>query len=125
MTTLGYVRSWLLVAGMIGSMTAAQIFFKMAGLESLEGDGLMKSWILNSWLWVSLVVSAVGMLFWFFALRRLSLSIAYPWTAIIYVLTPLCSVLVFNDLLTTQYGVGMIFIVLGIFITTTSESKRG
>ena len=110
---------------MIGSMTAAQIFFKMAGLESLEGVGLMKSWILNPWLWVSLVASAVGMLFWFFVLRCLSLSIAYPWTAMIYVLTPLCSVLVFSDLLTTQYGVGMLFIVLGIFITTSGASKRG
>ena len=125
MTPFRYVRSWLLVAGMIGSMTAAQIFFKMAGLESLEGVGLMKSWILNPWLWVSLVASAVGMLFWFFVLRCLSLSIAYPWTAMIYVLTPLCSVLVFSDLLTTQYGVGMLFIVLGIFITTSGASKRG
>ena len=43
----------------------------------------------------------------------------------IYVLTPLCSVLVFSDLLTTQYGVGMLFIVLGIFITTSGASKRG
>lgn len=125
MTAFGYVRSWLLVAGMIGSMTAAQIFFKMAGLESLEGAGFMKSWILNSWLWISLGASAVGMLFWLFALRRLSLSIAYPWTAMIYVLTPLCSVFVFNDLLTIQYGIGMIFIVLGIYITTSGASKRG
>lgn len=119
MKAFGSLFSWLLVAGMVCSMTAAQLFFKMAGLKSLEGIGVMESWILNSWLWISFVASAVGMLCWLFALQGLPLSIAYPWTAMIYVLTPLCSVLVFQDILSFQYGIGMVFIVFGVVITTS------
>lgn len=124
MITFGFIRSWLLVAGMICSMTAAQLSFKMAGLESLEAIGLMESWILNPWLWTALVSSGIGMLFWLFALRRLPLSIAYPWTALIYVLTPLFSALVFQDILSIRYGIGMALIVLGVLITTSASSQQ-
>lgn len=105
-------------------MTTAQILFKMAGLESLNGIGLVDSWIFNSWLWASFIASAVGMLFWLVALRHLSLSVAYPWTALIYVLTPLCSAWVFDDLLTMQYGIGMIFIVFGIGMTSLGQAHE-
>jgi len=115
--------SWLLVAGMIFSMTAAQIFFKMAGLKSLGAVGFMGGWIQNSWVWAAFAVSGIGMLFWLLALRHLPLSIAYPWTAMIYVLTPLGSVLVFQDILSIQYGIGIAFIVLGVFIATSGANK--
>lgn len=118
-----YVGSWLLLAGMVCSMTIAQLFFKMAGLKSLEVVDFMGAWILNPWLWTAFVASGLGMIFWLFALRHLSLSIAYPWTALIYVLTPLFSTLFFHDLLSIQYGIGMTFIVFGIFITTSGASE--
>ena len=111
------------MVGMICSMTTAQIFFKMAGLKSLKSIGIMESWLLNPWLWTAFLASGLGMLFWLFALRQLSLSIAYPWTAMIYVLTPLFSALIFRDLLRVQYGIGMAFIVFGIFVTTSGASE--
>lgn len=119
------MRTWLPVAGMICSMTVAQILFKMAGLELSVGGGTMNSWILNIWLWVSLIASGLGLLFWLVTLRHMPLSVAHPWTAMIYVLTPLCSVFIFNESLTGSYVIGMVFIVFGIYITTSSFSGRG
>lgn len=104
-------------------MTVAQLFFKLAGIRSLEEIGVIESFLLNSWVWASFVATATGTICWFFALRQLPLSIAYPWTAMIYVLTPLCSVFVFQDLFSIQYGIGMGFIVVGIFITTSGVTK--
>lgn len=109
---------------MVCSMTTAQLAFKMAGLKSLEAADLMDSWLLNSWMWMAFVASGLGMLFWLLALRRLPLSIAYPWTAMIYVLTPLLSALVFRDLLSIRYGIGMAFIVFGVVITTSGAGER-
>lgn len=122
MTAFGSLFSWLWVGGMVCSMTIAQLFFKFAGIKSLKGDSVLGSLILNPWLWGSFAASAVGTICWFFALRRLPLSVAYPWTAMIYVFTPLCSALVFQDLLSIQYGIGMGFIVVGILITTSGTS---
>jgi len=119
-----YFRSWLLVAGMVCSMIAAQLSFKMASFKVLGAVGFMDSWILNSWLWTAIIASGLGALFWLFALRCLPLSIAYPWTAMIYVLTPLFSALVFKDVLSFQYGIGITFIVFGVFITTFGASER-
>lgn len=124
MKAYGDYRSWLLVAGMVFSMTAAQLLFKKAGLQTLESGDLMGSWVRNSWMWTAFIVSGLGTVCWLFALRRLSLTMVYPWTAMIYVLTPLLSAFIFDDLLSVQYGLGMTLIVFGIFITTTGASQQ-
>ncbi len=114
----------IFLVGMIVSMTTSQIMFKLAGNYSTAQHELLYSFLLNTWLWAGLLASGAGMACWLLTLRNMPLAIAYPWTALIYVLTPLCSVLVFKELLTVRYGIGMVFIVLGIFITTSGASKR-
>jgi len=51
-------------------------------------------------------------------LRHIPLTLAHPWTALIYVSTPIASVLFFGDALNTRYIVGMIGIVCGVTLAT-------
>ena len=115
--------AWLSVAGMVFCMTFAQVFFKLAGLYSAHNESLLNTFIFNPWLLVALASSSAGMLLWLLALRHLPLSIAYPWTALVYILTPLISALLFQDVLSLHYILGMGCVIAGVFITTTSITR--
>lgn len=74
------------------------------------------AFIVNPWLWGSFLASGMGLVFWSIALRGMPLAKAYPWTAMIYVLTSIASILVFNDSVDFRYCTGMVLVVLGVFI---------
>lgn len=112
--------AWGLVLGMVLCTTTAQIIFKLAAQYSLAHAGIENGWILNPWLWFALAASILGMGFWMLALKRLPLAVAYPWTASVYVLTPLVSTWAFQDTVSPQYIAGLVFVCLGILITTRS-----
>lgn len=120
-TSLG--PAWVMVGGALFFTTAAQVFFKLAGLNTIEQTGFTDAWILNLWLWAAFAAYTVSVAFWLFALRYLPLSLAYPWTAMVYVLVPLISWILFNDVLSLRYLLGMTCIVGGIFITNSGMSK--
>jgi len=111
------------LAGMILFMTAAQVMFKFAGNHALAQMGLVRALMSNPWLWIGLLFSAAGMLCWLLTLRKIPLASAYPWTAIIYVFTPLASALLFDDPLGVKYLLGLTSIVAGVFFTTGGVSS--
>lgn len=120
-------RAWLSIAflaGMIMLMTAAQVMFKLAGDHALAQMGLVRSLISNPWLWIGLLFSAAGMLCWLLTLRKISLASAYPWTALIYVFTPLASALLFDDPLGAKYLLGLTSIVAGVFFTAGGANSE-
>lgn len=118
------ILSWAFVSGMILSMTVAQILFKYSALYLSDQTGVVNSWLLNPWLWWAFFSTIVGMVFWLLALRDLPLSRAYPWTAVIYVLTPLVSMHYFDDHLNLNFFIGMFLIVLGVIITTSNAESN-
>jgi drug/metabolite transporter (DMT)-like permease len=99
-------------------MTLAQFFYKCAGSWLVEYK--FQYFILNIWLWLGLVASIFGMIFWLITLNKVPLSKAYPWTAIIYIFTPLLGLIFWNEQLDFNYLMGLFFILLGIFICTKS-----
>lgn len=113
------LRAWLSVAGMVCCMTTAQIFFKLSGMYTVHRADLIQAWVFNPWIWTALTASAASMIFWLYALRRLPLSRAYPWTAMIFVLVPLGSALIFNEVLSLRYLLGMNCIFMGVFFTSS------
>lgn len=116
--------SVLFLAGMIASMTAAQVMFKFAGNHAADQAGLIGAFVSNPWLWAGLLSSGVGMVCWLLTLRKLPLASAYPWTALIYVFTPLASTALFGEILSGKYLLGMICIVAGVFITAGGVDTR-
>jgi drug/metabolite transporter (DMT)-like permease len=122
LTQSSFPRLWLL--GMIILMTAAQVMFKLAGNHAGVQLTLVSALISNPWLWAGLLLSAAGMVCWLLTLRKVSLSKAYPWTALIYVLTPLASAWLFGDALDSKYLLGLASIVAGVFLTAGGVSPE-
>lgn len=113
----------LFTFGMVLCTAAAQIFMKLAGQHSLESSDLAGQFYTNPWLWISLAFSGSGLLFWMIALRSIPLSKAYPWTALIYVLTPIASIVLFNDTLNIKQIFGLSCIVLGVVLTSLGAKR--
>jgi drug/metabolite transporter (DMT)-like permease len=113
-------RFALPLAAMIAAMAVAQLLFKQAGMLARTGAHWADALVFNPWLWAGLAISAVGMVCWLLTLHRMPLSVAYPWTALIYALTPLGSRWLFGEVFDSRYIVGMALIVVGISLTASS-----
>ena len=120
------IKSWvdsrkasvISLIGMISFMVTSQVMFKLAGNYSIGKGDIISSLVLNPWLWIGLLSSIGGMGCWLLVLRKLSLASAYPWTALVYVLTPLASALLFGEILTGKYLLGLVCIVAGVYVTS-------
>lgn len=117
------MKSIASLGGMILCMTASQILLKLAGQHSAAHAGAADGFMRNPWLWAALCASAGGVGCWLLTLRRLPLSVAYPWTALIYVLTPLAGVWLFAEALTGRYALGMALILAGVILTSRGVTR--
>lgn len=108
----------LFLAGMILCMTTSQVLLKYAGIYAATYVNLVDSFLFNPWLWSALCASGVGMFCWMLTLRHLPLSVAYPWTALIYGITPLLAAWLFSEILTGRYAIGLMLIFAGVLLTS-------
>ena len=98
-------------------MTTGQILFKKA---SLAGGGA--SWqasFLNPWMVAALTLYGGATVLWVWLLRSTPLSVAYPFTALSYVLVPLAAIAVFGEVLSWRYAFGCALIITGIIFTSS------
>jgi len=81
----------------------------------MNADSL-KSLLSSPIIWGGLVLFGLSAIVWLFALSRASLSFAYPFAALSYVLIVLFSVLVLHEDVPVLRWVGVGFIVTGILL---------
>jgi uncharacterized membrane protein len=81
----------------------------------MNADSL-KSLLTSPIVWGGLVLFGLSAIVWLFALSRASLSFAYPFAALSYVLIVLFSVLVLHEDVPVLRWVGVAFIVTGILL---------
>ncbi len=112
------------LAGMIACTTLSQVLLKFAGLYSAAHPGALAGWLGNPWLWAAVGASCGGICCWLLTLRRLPLAVAYPWTALVYVLTPLAGAWLFAELLNARYAIGIACILAGVLLTSGGVSSR-
>jgi drug/metabolite transporter (DMT)-like permease len=98
--------------------TAAQVLLKAAGLQMERGPGTFAAWLLNPYLWLVGACYAWALLAWIYVLKALPLSKAYPWSAVVYVLTPVAAMLIWGERLSATYLAGMACILCGILVIT-------
>jgi len=107
-----------LIAAYITLLVSSQIMYKFAGLWALSNPGLLGTALKNPWITIGLGSAMIAMVLWLMILRQLSLTEAYPWTALIYIITPIASTIIFGELLKPQYFLGLALVVVGVYITT-------
>ncbi|PKQ28064.1 MAG: hypothetical protein CVT63_04690 [Candidatus Anoxymicrobium japonicum] len=122
----------LLLAISIGLAVGGQLTMK-AGMNSVTHDGkaplefkdfghpatLIKRVAKEGpWAILGIVLYAVSALFWLVVLSRVALSVAYPIVAVGYVMVVIYSKFVFNENVKAIAWVGLVFIVIGVAITS-------
>lgn len=85
------------------------------GSLSLDGASL-KALLVSPLIWAGLVVFGLSAIVWLFALSRASLSFAYPFAALGYVLIVLFSMLVLHEHVPPLRWFGVACIVTGIVL---------
>jgi drug/metabolite transporter (DMT)-like permease len=101
------------------SMAAGQLLFKL-GTPLWQGDTLLGwawSFLKNPYLMTAVFLYATTIIIWVYILRSLPLSLAYPLTALSYVIVPLFSYLFLQEKIGWQTAVGSAVIVIGVIIT--------
>ncbi|WP_051293659.1 DMT family transporter [Pseudoduganella violaceinigra] len=121
---MGKWRSVVFLAGMILCTSASQVLLKFAGLHAAAQGGALAGLAANPWLLAAIGASVGGIGCWLLTLRRLPLSVAYPWTALIYVITPLAGVYFFAEALHGPYAIGIALILAGVLLTSRGVAPR-
>lgn len=82
------------------------------------------SLVRNAWFLAGLAAYGVSVLAWLIVLRRVPLSIAAPFVALVYVLVPVASRVLFSDPINTKMWVGMLLVVLGVTLVAQGAPRR-
>jgi multidrug transporter EmrE-like cation transporter len=85
------------------------------GQLAMNGESL-KQIATNVWVWAGLVIFGLSAILWLFALSRASLSFAYPFAALGYVIIVTASILFLGEHVPLLGWVGVALIVLGILL---------
>jgi drug/metabolite transporter (DMT)-like permease len=96
-------------------MSTGQILFKLAA-----GQGRIDQILLSPYLWIATCLYGVVTLAWVLLLREIDLARAYPLLAACYVLVPIAAALILGERFGPLYGLGVVLILVGIFLTLRS-----
>jgi multidrug transporter EmrE-like cation transporter len=119
---IGLILMSVLLAGVaqvtlkvgVNRVTAAS-----GGTVTLDANGVRS--LLGSWVvWIGLVVFAASGVLWLFALSKASLSFAYPFAALGYIVIVAASVLILHESVPPLRWVGVAFIVIGIVLVANT-----
>ena len=104
------------VGGSVLLQSVATTLGKQAGLESVGGGVLVL--VLNPWYVGMLVALGLQAVFWFSALRRIELSVAYPFMSLVLPLNLLFAHGVFGEPIAWNHMVGVLIIACGIVVVS-------
>jgi len=101
------------------SMASGQLLFKL-GADRWRGDSLVQlagSFLSSPHLMGAVFLYAITILVWIYVLKTLPLSIAYPLTALSYILVPVFSLVILGEKVSINTMVGSGLIIAGIIVT--------
>ena len=92
---------------------SAQLLLRKAALTGAV-PAMPMTLLRNAWFLVGLVAYAGSVLTWLRVLGDVPLSVAAPFVALVYVLVPLASRIVFDDSINAKMWMGMVLVALGV-----------
>lgn len=100
------------------SMACGQILFKL-GAKNWNGNSILQwiwSFITNPFLVTAIFLYATTIIIWIYVLKTLPLSIAYPITALSYVIVPAISYYFLQEKINLYTLTGSLLIIFGVAI---------
>lgn len=100
-------------------LATGQLFFKVAAGQ-IKSNGkfpeLITSIASNPYLLVGLAIYGFATALWIWILRDAPLSIAYPITALAFIIVPLLSIAIFKEPFHSKFIYGGLLIVIGVYV---------
>jgi len=109
---------WIILACVV-VMTIGQVLFKQVAINYNKVGTIYNFSVLG-------ILAVAGALYvtssglWVWALRYVEISKAYPYFALGFVFVPLLGAWMFGEVLTLRYGLGVLLIVAGVAMTSSS-----
>lgn len=97
----------------------AQLLLRQAAMTGAAPTAPL-SLLKNAWFLCGLLTYAASVLTWLLVLRRVPLTIAAPFVALVYVIVPLASRILFSDTINVRMWVGMLLVVAGVTLVARS-----
>jgi len=106
-------------------MSIGQLLFKFGanGIDGSSLDRFLPSVATSPAVIAACVLYAITTVIWVWVLKHAPLSLAYPFTALSYVITPVMSYFLFGEKLNLQFTLGSFLLMLGIVICSLSDSS--
>lgn len=102
---------------------SAQLLLRKAALTGASPTAPF-TMLKNPWFMIGLAAYALSVLTWLFVLRRVPLAVAAPFVALVYVLVPLASLLVFDDVVSPKMWLGMLLVVCGVTLVAQGSKSE-
>jgi drug/metabolite transporter (DMT)-like permease len=105
-------------------MSIGQLLFKF-GANGVDGTSIARflpGVATSPAIIAACVLYAITTVIWVWVLRHAPLSLAYPFTALSYVITPVLSYFLFDEKLNLQFTLGSLILMLGIIICSLSDT---
>ncbi len=123
MQTFAKLYSWLMVLGTVLFTVYGQLILKWqvdraaATMDAAAGkSSFLLSLLLRPWVLSAFAAAFAASLCWMIALQKLSLSKAYPFTSLTFLLVSMLSVWLFNDSFNAYKSVGLLLVVAGLVV---------
>jgi drug/metabolite transporter (DMT)-like permease len=112
-------RGKLIIMACVVVMTLGQVLFKQVAINYNKTGSFFDIGVIGLLLVAgSMYVASSGL--WVWALRTVEISKAYPYFALGFVFVPVLGAWLFGEVLTLRYGLGVLLIVVGVSLTSTS-----
>lgn len=109
---------WIILACVV-VMTIGQVLFKQVAINYNKVGSIFDISVIGI-LAVAGVMYVTSSGLWVWALRSVEISKAYPFFALGFVFVPLLGAWMFGETLTLRYGFGVLLIVAGVALTSSS-----
>lgn len=122
-----FMESYFYVAGTLGFTLYGQIIMKFrstvldAGPRVAGRFGYLLAMVSDIRVLSGLAAGVLAALCWMMAVQKLSLTVAYPFMALSFVLVPITAMLLLGERLTGGQMIGAALIVLGVAFSTMSQ----
>lgn len=121
------LNPWLQLAFCVLISTVAEIFLKL-GADATAQPGSEWGWtglpgLQSVWVWAGIAASIVSLFTWLGAIRRLPLTIAFPFGNAVYILVPLSSWIFLGEHISARRWAGIALVLLGLLLIAQPAAK--
>lgn len=108
-------------------MATGQALFKKAALTLPEAStigGMLLGLATNIWLLIALSIYMTATIMWVYLLRSVPLSVAFPFTALSFVIVPLFAFTMYGEPIRPLYMLGIALVIAGLVVIVYASGQN-